>query len=59
MKSSVLRSCILGPYVPLRTSFKRKRVAYKLCLTSHTHNTTVCKMTSKSLLLIPSPVSKS
>gem|GEM_PF-5765554 len=27
MKSLVLRSCILGPYVPLRTSSKRKRVA--------------------------------
>ncbi len=38
MKSSVLRACILGPYVPLRTSFKRKRVAYKLYLPSHTPN---------------------
>ncbi len=38
MKSSVLRACILGPYVPLRTSFKRKRVADRLCLSSLFHN---------------------
>ncbi len=46
MKSSVLRACILGPYVPLRTSFKRKRVADKLCLPSHFHNICLCKMMS-------------
>ncbi|HEX3021193.1 MAG TPA: hypothetical protein VHP81_02220, partial [Lachnospiraceae bacterium] len=28
------RSCILGPYVPLRTSTKRERVANELCCIS-------------------------
>ncbi len=46
MKSSVLRACTLGPYVPLRTSFKRKRVADELCLSSHIHDISLCKMTS-------------
>ena len=32
MKSLVLRSCTLGPYVPLRTSSKRKRVANECAL---------------------------
>ena len=32
MKSLVLWSCILGPYVPLRTSSKRKRVANECTL---------------------------
>jgi len=40
MKSLVLRSCLLGPYVPLRTSSKRERVAnerfYVLPLKSET-----------------------
>jgi hypothetical protein len=34
LKSLVLRSCILGPYVPLRTSTKRERVANELCFIS-------------------------
>jgi hypothetical protein len=34
MKWLVLRSCILGPYVPLATSFKREHVANELCAVS-------------------------
>ena len=38
MKSLALWPCILGPYVPLRTSSKRERVANELCLASRFTN---------------------
>jgi hypothetical protein len=49
MKSLVLRSCILGPYVPLRTSSKRKRVANELCSVLHNLSIKLCKLTIQYL----------
>ncbi len=37
MKPLVLRPCVLGPYAPLRASFKRECVANKLCFSSRNH----------------------
>jgi len=50
MKSLVLRSCILGPYVPLRTSSKRKRVANELYSASRNQEMILCKLTGHNLI---------